>query len=287
MNDSLIAKALKSNLTPAQLEKMRKHGGFSDLVGEMERELNVNKKLALFITEDAEMKKVKDEVRILSEEDDPVLILGDTGTGKELIASALHGERKGPFVAVNCAGIPETLIESELFGHVQGAFTGAHKDKVGLLQAAYDGTIFLDEVAELATHVQAKLLRAIQEKAIRRVGADRSKENEFPINCRIITATHKNIKQAIKTEHFREDLFWRISTFTLTVKPLKDRTTDIPLIVKQLIIKERGNVRHEIEDINTFCAPIIANRDRLTGNVRQLQQIVRNYHVLGKLPKFD
>ena len=280
--DRIFQKALQKKgktaeeITALLAEKM------PDLAAEIEEDRRVNKYLKDFITSDPDMLKVKDEVRLLAEVDDPVLILGETGTGKELLANALHGDRpEDKFVAINCAGLPEALIESELFGHVKGAFTGATSDKTGLLQSAYGGTIFLDEIAELSAHLQAKLLRAIQEQRIRKVGADLEKgEGEIKINCRIIGATHKDL------DEFREDFLYRVGMFKLEIKALRYRTQDIPGIVKRIIIKGRGKINHEIEDIDKFCRPIMENKDKLHGNVRQLQAIVRNYQVLGRIPKF-
>lgn len=245
----------------------------------------LHKNLRDFVTVNPKLIVMKKEVELLSEIPDPVLIVGPTGTGKELIAAALHGDRPGKFIPINCAGIPENLIESELFGHVKGSFTGAHQDKVGLLQAAYDGTIFLDELGELPMPVQAKLLRALNEKKIRRVG---DATDEINITCRIVAATHRDIKGSmIPAGMFREDLYWRIAMFTIEIPPLSGRPEDIMPIVKHIIIRDKGLVKHDIEDIEDFCYIISKNREKLSGNVRQLQKIVRNFHVLGKLPEFN
>jgi transcriptional regulator with PAS, ATPase and Fis domain len=247
----------------------------------------VNIWLKKFITSYQKMLELKDRVRILSEADDPVLIMGETGTGKELLARALHGERSGAFVPINCAGIPDTLIESILFGHVKGAFTGASGDKEGLLRTAYDGSIFLDEIGDLPLSVQAKLLRALQEKTVRPVGSD----VEQKINCRFICATHKFLQVMVINESFRADLYWRICTCVLHTLPLRERTADIPLIVKQLIIEDKGKINYDIEDIEEFCEPIIdmckstKGENRLNGNVRELIAYVRNYHLFGTVPK--
>jgi transcriptional regulator with PAS, ATPase and Fis domain len=227
-----------------------------------------------FITQNPDMNELKEKVRKITISDKPVLIIGETGTGKELIAKALHGNRKGQWIAINCAGFPEALIESELFGHTKGAFTGADKEKAGLLESAKDGTIFLDEIGELPMHMQAKLLRALQEMKIRKVGGSQ----EIQINCRIVSATHRKVNEtALIGQGFRSDFYFRISTFVLKTTPLRERKKDIPLIVKAL---DREN---KIDDVHLFCEGLM-NEDMLVGNVRSLQQWVERYYVLGELP---
>ena len=198
--------------------------------------------------------------------------MGETGTGKELIARALHGEKAGEFYGINCAGLPETLVESELFGHKQGAFTGATKDKIGLMKLAANGTLFLDEVGELPLLAQAKLLRAIQERKIRKVGGDQSED----INCRIVCATNRDIRDMCDKGQFRVDLYARISTFEIFIPPLRDRLDDVPLIIKSL---EGGE---EFTESYFECqnAPPLD----ITLNVRSLQKHVERFKVLGKLP---
>lgn len=212
--------------------------------------------LGKFITQDQDMLKLKDTVRRVAMETDAVLILGETGTGKEIIARALHGNRKGLFLGVNCGGFPEHLIESELFGHVKGAFTGAVEDKVGLFQAASEGTLFLDEIGELPLLMQIKLLRAIQEKSIRRVGS----VQDVWTNCRIVAATNRDLDEMIVDNKFREELYWRLSVIELVLKPLRLRHNDIPMITDNLGLKL------SIDDLLD---------KRISGNVRELQRIVR------------
>lgn len=228
--------------------------------------------LKKFKSQHPTIEKIKNQVRIIAPLNDPVMILGESGTGKELIAHSMHGDREGKFVAINCAGLPENLLESEFFGHEKGAFSYAHTKKIGLLEEAKDGTIFLDEIGELKLDLQSKLLRAIEDMSIRRVGGN----EEIAINCRIICATHENLEELIEKRLFREDLYWRINIFDIKVPPLIARTGDIPVIVDALDIED------QIEDIKEFCKHI--DPSKLTGNVRSLQKIVRRYVVLGLMP---
>lgn len=226
--------------------------------------------LGLFITNDIVMLAMKDEVRLWASQPDPILIFGETGTGKELIARALHGDRVGDFKAINCAGLPKDLVESELFGYVKGSFTGAGTiDKEGLFSAAKGGTVFLDEIGELAIDLQAKLLRALQERTIRRVGSVK----EESISCRFIAATHRNLDTMVKEKLFREDLYYRLSTGCIKLLPLSLRNPDADLIARS--IDPNFPLRWFEENYNYISLP---------GNVRSVQQIVRRWQVLGKLP---
>lgn len=227
-----------------------------------------------FITQHKGMIELKDQVRILSKVNDPVLIIGETGTGKELIAHALHGDRSTDrFQALNCSAIPESLIEAELFGSIKGAFTGSNKDKTGIFESAKDGTVFLDEIGDMPISMQPKLLRAINERKIRRVGGD----SEIHINCRFVSATHKDLESNRQYPTiFRDDLFYRISTFIIRTEPLRKRSIDIKPLVES--IDEDANIK----DLDNFCSLI--QEDKLRGNVRSLQQIVRRFVVLGILP---
>lgn len=230
--------------------------------------------LCRFITTNQQMLTVKEEVRKLAKIDDEVLISGPTGTGKELIAHALHGSRQGRFVAVNCAGLPETLIESILFGHMKGSFTGASETRDGLVTVAEDGTLFLDEIGEFPLSVQAKLLRAIQERKIMKLGSSKDED----VLCRIVAATHRDIPKMVREELFRQDLYARVSTFELHLTPLIARKEDISAIInsleggKQFIEAAIAANIHPYNDIDTNL------------NVRSLQQHVKRFSVLGKLP---
>ncbi len=243
--------------------------------------LNTQKFLDTFITRDEDMINLKVKIMKLARENDTVLLEGPSGTGKEILARALHGDRVGKFVDVNCAGLPEHLIESELFGHVRGAFTGADTNTAGLFKIASEnnGTIFLDEVGELPLGTQAKLLRVLQENMIRKVGG---KENE-KISCRIVCATHKDLEKMVTDGDFRDDLFYRITTFHLKLLPLADRTHDIPHILEY--IASNYEKEKKLPDDKKFPRAYPIPLTAIKGNVRSLQHIVRRYHVLQELPK--
>lgn len=228
--------------------------------------------LSKFLTGDPKCIELKDQVRRLAKIQDEVLITGETGTGKELIARSMIGDREGLFVAANCAGLPENLIESELFGHVKGAFTGAENSKQGMFAVARGGIMFMDEIGELPLSVQAKLLRAIQDKMVRRVGSN----TEEPIDCKFVCATHRNLKKMVKEGSFREDLYARISTFELHIPPLRERMMDFEIIARA----EKGGA----EFITAFAASMSRFEDvDLSLNVRAIQRCVKRYNVLGKL----
>ncbi len=200
-----------------------------------------------------------------------VLIHGESGTGKELVARRLHAlsGRAGPFVAVNCSAIPEGLMESELFGHVRGSFTGAVAEKPGLFEEAQGGTLFLDEVGELPLHLQPKLLRALQEGRVKRVGGNR----EIPVDVRIVSATNRDLAAEVRGGRFREDLYYRLNVVALEIPPLRDRRDDIPLLAHHFLKKYseafgrpvKGFARDALERLETYGFP---------GNVRELENIV-------------
>lgn len=228
--------------------------------------------LKRFITFDSEMLQVKQDVTKLANCPHEILITGETGTGKEIIARSMIGDRKGSFTRVNCAGLPETLVESELFGHKKGAFTGADGDRQGLMATARDGVFFLDEIGELPLTSQGKLLCALQDKRIRRVGGREEEE----INCKFVCATNRNIKEMVEAKQFRRDLYARISTFEIHLKPLKQRATDIVPLIQSLqgganFLKALAAAGKDVRDLN------------LDLNVRSLQQYVVRYNILGRI----
>ena len=201
-----------------------------------------------------------------------VLVQGPNGSGKELIADAIHKHslrHKGPFVEVNCAAIPSELIESELFGHVKGAFTSAHKDRKGKFEAAHGGTLFLDEIGDMSLPAQAKVLRALQEHKVQRVGSDK----DISVDVRVIAATNKNLSEEINARRFREDLFHRLAVIEIQVPPLNDRRGDIPLLIDHFSAALQPTKSIEQDAIK------LLTEMNWTGNVRQLRNVVERLHI--------
>jgi len=226
------------------------------------------------------MMKVMDQVLKVSRFDITVHITGETGCGKEVVAQAIANispRRDAPFVRVNCGAISEDLIDSEFFGHVKGAFTGADKDRMGLFVEAEGGTLFLDEIGELSASAQTKLLRAIENKSIRPVGAT---EN-ISVNIRIISATHLNLEERVKEGLFREDLFYRLNVFTIDVPPLRKRKRDIPQIVEDLMAEIQTDMNEsKTVRISEEAITVIKNND-WPGNIRQLKNVLESAIVLS------
>lgn len=203
-----------------------------------------------------------------------VFIQGPNGSGKELVARALHhnsNRSNAPFVEVNCAAIPSELIESELFGHTKGAFTSAHKDRKGTFEQAHGGTLFLDEIGDMSLAAQAKVLRALEEHKIQRVGSDKS----IPVDVRVLAATNKNIKEEIAQNRFREDLYHRLAVIELYVPPLNDRKEDIPLLATYFLASLTPLKALHPEAINAL------QQIDWTGNIRQLRNVIERLHILG------
>ena len=223
--------------------------------------------------------RIKDMIDKVAPTDARVLITGPNGTGKELVAHWLHqkSERsKGPMIEVNCAAIPSELIESELFGHVKGAFTSAAKDRAGKFEAANQGTIFLDEIGDMSLSAQAKVLRALQESRIQRVGSDK----DIKVNVRVVAATNKNLKKEIADGNFREDLYHRLAVILIEVPALNDRREDIPLLINYFTKKistEQGNTSKSFSD---KAIKLLQNYD-WTGNIRELRNVVERLIILG------
>jgi DNA-binding NtrC family response regulator len=202
-----------------------------------------------------------------------VLIRGATGTGKELIARAIyqHSDRaEKPFIAVNCAAIPDALLESELFGHERGAFTGAQARRIGRFEQASGGTLFLDEIGDLNANTQGKLLRVLQERSIQRLGS----ETDIPVNVRVLAATHRDLESAIKEKEFREDLFYRLSVVTVTLPPLSERAEDVPLLAKYFIHRYGKELNLDSPAVQPEAIAFLQGQP-WPGNVRELENVVR------------
>lgn len=232
------------------------------------------------ITRDVAMKQALQIVRNVAATEATVLIRGESGTGKELVARALHEEsprRARPFLAINCAALSPTLLESELFGHVRGAFTGAVKDHAGLFKRADSGTLFLDEVAELPLELQAKLLRALQEKTFIPVGGDRP----IRVDVRIVAATHRSLREAVKDGRFREDLMYRLRVVPIFLPPLRARRDDIDLMLRQSIDRHNRKGPRHIAKIDPDALRLLLDY-RWPGNVRELQNVVEYAFAVGR-----
>ena len=217
--------------------------------------------------------RLREQTERLARSQAPIFISGESGSGKELAARAIHLQSArcdSPFVAVNCGAIPAELMESEFFGHLKGSFTGADKDKKGLFQTAQGGTLFLDEVADLPLHMQVKLLRVLQEKAVRPVGS----QQELPTNVRILSASHKNLLEEIEQRNFRQDLYYRINVIELAVPPLRDRRDDIEEISHIILRKIAIENRLETASLDANALRCLCNYD-FPGNVRELENILQ------------
>ncbi len=230
------------------------------------------------IGESVEIRKINNLIEKVSKTNAKVLILGPNGSGKELVANQIHlnsSRFEGPFIEVNCAAIPSELIESELFGHIKGAFTSAVKDKTGKFEAANGGTIFLDEIGDMSLSAQSKVLRALQEHKIQRVGS----EKDLIVDVRVIAATNKNLKDEILKNRFREDLFHRLAVIEINVPSLNERSSDIPLLVDhflKLIALENGEIPKEIK----LDAIKKLQKFNWTGNVRELRNVIERLVIL-------
>ncbi len=241
----------------------------------------VNKKYQM-IGKSAALSKIQGMIEKVAPSDARVLITGPNGVGKELVAHAIHSQserNRGPIVEVNCAAIPSELIESELFGHIKGSFTGAIKDKQGKFELANGGTIFLDEIGDMSLVAQAKVLRALQESRVSPVGSDK----EIKVDVRVIAATNKNLQKEIELGKFREDLFHRLSVIEIYVPPLDERKEDIPLLVEHfahLLAEEQGSA------VKTFDKKAIEALQNFswTGNIRELRNVVERLIILGANP---
>ena len=251
-----------------------------------ERELNLlrdraNRHAAAkhFVAGSPAMQEVLEHAARVAPLDTTVLVYGESGTGKEFIVRLIHDQSPraaAPFVSINCAALTETLLESELFGHVRGAFTGAVRDKAGLFEVAGHGTIFLDEIGEVAPTVQAKLLRALQEREIRRVGAERS----IKVHARVVAATNRDLRGAVEAGTFREDLYFRLGAFIITVPPLRDRREDIPPLVQTFLVRAAGRMKKDIGAVSADAMSALMNY-RWPGNVRELEHAIERAAILA------
>jgi DNA-binding NtrC family response regulator len=225
------------------------------------------------------MQRVKEIIGKVATTDSPVLIEGESGTGKELVAAAIHRlstRNKGPFIPVNCSAIPEDLLESEFFGHVRGAFSGAVADALGLFRGANDGTIFLDEIAELSPGLQVKLLRVLQEMQVRPVGSTKA----HPVDVRVIAATNRDLDRSIADGRFRQDLYYRLNVVRVSLPPLRSRREDIPALVNHFLRRYNRRFRRDVKGITPDALATLSGYD-FPGNVRELENVVERAFAMG------
>lgn len=255
-----VRKALENRLLKKEVIRLRK---------EVESRYDFHQ----LIGKSPSMQKIYDLIERISDSPSNVLITGESGTGKELVAKAIHynGVRKeGPFVAINCAAIPETLLESELFGYKKGAFTDAKSDKKGLIFEASEGTLFLDEITEMPLTLQSKLLRVIEERELRPLGDT----NSYPIDVRIISTSNQDIPYLIKQGRFREDLYYRLKVIDIEMPPLRDRNEDIPLLVQHFVNKFCKELKKNVSGVSEEALRIFLNHS-WPGNVRELENVIQ------------
>jgi formate hydrogenlyase transcriptional activator len=231
------------------------------------------------------LQKVLEQVAIVAPTDSTVLLHGETGTGKELIARAIHNlssRRERPYVRMNCAAIPSGLLESELFGHERGAFTGALMQRKGRFESADGGSLFLDEIGDISLELQPKLLRAIQEQEFERLGSSRT----IHVNVRLIAATHRDLRAMIREEAFREDLFYRFNVFPIEIPPLRERREDIPLLVNYFVSKLSERMGRQIESIPKRAMEMLTNCP-WKGNIRELANFIERAVILSRGHELD
>ena len=270
-----LAVALANSMAYRELAEMQDRFATEPLYLEDEP---TDQNVGAMVGQSPAFQEVLRNIRVVAPTDATVLVQGETGTGKELIARALHelsDRSKQPFVKVNCAAIPATLLESELFGHEKGSFTGAFAQKIGRFEMAHKGTLFLDEIGEMPLELQPKLLRAIQEQELERVGGTRA----IHVDIRIVAATNRNLKQMVEEGKFRSDLYYRLHVFPLNNPPLRERREDIPLLTRYFVKKHAERLGRNIETIPTHVMNALTGYD-WPGNIRELQNVLERAVIL-------
>ena len=248
----------------------------------MEDEVRPEPNFEEIIGESAALKEVLSQTKIVARTDATVLVLGETGTGKELIARAIHrisSRRQASFIKLNCAAIPNELLESELFGHEKGAFTGAVGRKIGRLELADKGTIFLDELGEFPVPLQPKLLRVLEDKEFERLGSTRT----IRVNMRLIAATNRDLRKRVSEKQFRSDLYYRLNVFPIRMPALRERKEDIPLLVRHLVQKLGRRLNKQIDIIPAETMNALASWD-WPGNVRELENVIERSVIRSPSP---
>ncbi|NJK84347.1 MAG: sigma-54-dependent Fis family transcriptional regulator [Saprospiraceae bacterium] len=270
-NDSLQKALEEVELLKKQLEQENTY---------LREKVSINHNFNEIITNNAQMKGIFKKIQQSAQTNSSVLITGETGTGKELIARAIHNlssRKNAPFIKINCASLPSELIESELFGHNKGAFTGALSDKAGKFEIAHKGTIFLDEIGELPLSQQAKLLRVLQEQEFERLGSNKL----IKVDVRVITATNRNLQQEIELKNFREDLFYRLNVFPIHLPPLRERLEDLPLLVHYFIEKYARKMNRSLPKVPAELLTSLQNY-HFPGNVRELENLIERAMIISE-----
>jgi formate hydrogenlyase transcriptional activator len=265
-----IAIAVENALSYRELSEMKERLATEKLY--LEDEIRLDHNIGNMVGEGPAFQSVLKGVQTVAPSDATVLILGETGTGKELVARAIHDlshRSRGSFVKVNCAAIPATLLESELFGHEKGAFTGAAGQRIGRFELAHQGTLFLDEIGEMPLELQPKLLRAIQDHEFERVGGNRTIRSDI----RLVAATNRDLKAMVEENRFRADLYYRLHVFPINVPPLRERPEDIPLLTRFFVQKHASRMNRRIERIPAAVMEALARYD-WPGNIRELQNVI-------------
>ena len=278
-----LTKPVKTEELVLITEKALREAALRQEVTRLRREVHKEYSFHQILGKSKPMQQVFDLIRRVADSSTNVLITGESGTGKELVAKAIHynsERRDAPFVPVNCAAIPEALLESELFGHMKGAFTDAKGDKRGLFEEAQKGTLFLDEISELPLMLQAKILRAIQEREIRRVGATRS----MPVDVRIIAATNLHLAEEVKAKRFREDLYYRLNVIEIHLPPLRERREDIPMLVEAFLKKCAEASHKNLRGMNETALALLVDYP-WPGNVRELENVIERAVTLARSEK--
>ena len=276
-----IAIAVENALTYRELAELKERLATEKLY--LEDEIRLDHNLGNMVGQGPAFQSVLKGIQTVAPTDATVLILGETGTGKELVARAIHelsGRSRGSFVKVNCAAIPASLLESELFGHERGSFTGAVTQKIGRFELAHQGTLFLDEIGELPIELQPKLLRAIQDQEFERVGGNRTIRTEV----RFVAATNRDLKAMVDENRFRADLYYRLHVFPLNIPPLRERREDIPLLTRYFVQKHAHRMGRKVESIPTRALEALTNYD-WPGNVRELQNVIERSLILTNGPE--
>ena len=275
-----VSKPFKKERVLAAVARATRFRSLHEEVNRLQSEIQSNNRFENLIGRSRSMQHVYDWIARSSETNGSVLVLGESGTGKDLVARTIHynSERRGkPFIAVNCAALPRELIESELFGHCKGSFTGAVSDSVGIFRAADGGTVFLDEIVEMPPSAQAKLLRVLQEQKVRPVGAT----EEISVDVRIVSATNRDISRAVEDGSFREDLYYRVSVISFRVPPLRERQGDLEALVKHFLARFNGHGKKRITGIDAAAMEAMG-RYRWGGNVRELENVIERCAVMTR-----